>query len=126
MRNHSAPPAHSPLTHNGLDCVGYQLYSNILENRLTQYLVMGQHIDDEQNGSRKKQACIDHNTLSTIIRTRTDKGISTSACFVDFQEAFDWINRDLFTFKCLDAGVDGRYDKSSRPCIVPSCLCWDQ
>lgn len=42
---------------------------------------------DEQNGFRKKQVCIAIHSVSTIIRTRMDKGKLTSACFVDYQKA---------------------------------------
>ena len=35
----------------------YKMYSNLLNNRLTQHLEMGQYLVDEQNGFRKKPAC---------------------------------------------------------------------
>lgn len=81
--------------------------------RLTKYLESIEYLVDEQNGFRKKRACIDHiHSLSTIVRTRLAENKCTFVCFVDFQKAFDWVQRDLLHLKLLNAGVDGRFYKA--------------
>lgn len=46
----------------------------------------------------KSNTFLNHNIAKEEIRA-IDKVKLTFACFVDFQRAFDWINRDLLTFK---------------------------
>ena len=60
--------------------------------------------------SGKKRACIDHiHSPSTFVRTRLAENKCTFVCVVDFQKAFDWVQRDLLHLKLLNAGVDGRF-----------------
>lgn len=74
---------------------------------------MGQYLVDEQNGFRRKQAYIDHiYSVSTIIRARIAESKSTFSCFIDFQKAFYWINRELLAFKLIEAGMDGKFYKT--------------
>ena len=67
-------------------------------------------LEDEQNGFRKKRACIDHiHTVSTIIRNRIQENKSTFTCFIDFQKAFDFIDRELLLFRLLKMGINGYF-----------------
>ena len=93
-----------PLNYRGISLLStvYKLYSSILNARLTEYLETEEYLVDEQNGFRRSRACIDHiHTILTIVRTRIAENKSTFVCFVDFQKAFDWVNRDLLALKLL-------------------------
>ncbi len=51
---------------------------------------------DEQNGFQVKRGCIDHHyALTSVIRNRINQSKLTFAAFIDFQKAFDSIDRDL-------------------------------
>ena len=101
-----------PLNYRGislLSCV-YKIYSSILNERLFSYLETFGLLVDEQNGFRKKRACIDHiYSLFTIVNAKIKEGGSIFCCFIDFQKAFDCINRDLLSFKLLKSGIDGKF-----------------
>ena len=91
-----------PLNYRGISLMStvYKLYSSILNSRLSYYLEVSDTLADEQNGFRKHRACIDHiYTVTTVIKGRIEEGKSTYACFIDFQKAFDWVNRDMLFFK---------------------------
>ena len=83
-----------PLNYRGislLSCVA-KVYSGVLNTRLTLFIDKG--LVDEQNGFRKKRACIDHIfVLSSVLRNRMLESKSTFACFIDFSKAFDSVNR---------------------------------
>ena len=87
-----------PLNYRGislLSCV-FKLYTTILNNRLVEYGEKYKLFVEEQNGFRKGRSCVDHlYSLSSIVRNRNNQGLNTYACFVDFQKAFDWVDRDL-------------------------------
>ena len=71
------------------------------------------------------QACIDHIFVSTsIIRNRINSKISTYCAFIDFEKAFDCINRDLLLYKLLSYNIYGKIFKAlnglyneSRSCM---------
>jgi hypothetical protein len=83
-------------------------YTNVLNNRLSTYYETKNLLVDEQNGFRSKRACIDHIfSITSIIRNRLKNNVSTFVCFIDFQKAFDYVNRDLLLYKLLLDKVDG-------------------
>lgn len=74
----------------------YKLYSTILNERIMLYLETERLLVEEQNGFHKSGSCLDHILeLSTIITNRISENKSTSACFIDFQMAFDMISREF-------------------------------
>ena len=101
-----------PLNYRGISLIStvYKLYSGVLNDRLSNYLETYGVLVDEQNGFRKNRACIDHiYTITSVVRARLQEGKNTFACFVDFQKAFDWVNRDLLEYKLLCSGIDGKF-----------------
>ena len=104
-----------PLNYRGislLSCV-FKLYTSILNTRITQYCDKHKLIVEEQNGFRKGRACVEHLfVLTSLIRNRKNSGQDTYVAFVDFQKAFDWVNRDLLLYKLLYRyNIDGHmYD----------------
>ena len=87
-----------PLNYRGMSLIStvYKLYSTILNERLMLYLEKEGLLVEEQNGFRKSRSCLDHIFVSsTIITNRISENTLTYSCFIDFQKAFDIINRDL-------------------------------
>ena len=73
-----------PLNYRGislLSCV-YKMYSSLLNIRITAHCEDNGYIVDEQNGFRSKRSCQDHiYVLSTVIRNRKSKGLSTYCAY---------------------------------------------
>ena len=104
---------HVPLNYRGISLLSsvYKVYTGILNNRLVEFCNERNHLVDEQNGFRAGRSCNDHLfTLTSIIRNRLNSKISTFCAFVDFQKAFDFIDRDLMLFKLQKFyGIDGNF-----------------
>ena len=66
------------------------------------------HYVDEQNGFRAKRSCADHIfVLTSILRNRKARGLSTYVAFIDAEKAFDKVDRNLLLYKLLLCGVNG-------------------
>ena len=93
-----------PLNFRGitlLSCV-VKVYTSMLNNRILAYCDTLHLLVDEQNGFRKKRACIDHIfTLSSVIKNRLNEKLSTFCAFIDMQKAFHCIDRDLLLYSLL-------------------------
>ena len=70
----------------------------------------GDLLFDKQNGFREGCSCQDHvYVLTFIIRNRNTQKLSTYAAFVDFEKAFDWVDRDLLFYKLASQfGIGGK------------------
>ena len=88
------------------------LFISIINNRLTRYLDDNNLYADEQNGFRGDRNCIDHIfSLTSIIKNRKNRGLSTYIAYIDAEKAFDRVDRDLLLYKLLNIGIGGRmYD----------------
>ena len=90
-----------PLNYRGislLSCV-YKLFTSLLNLRISDHCEAYDYLVDEQNGFRPKRSCQDHiHSISTIIRNRKTIGLNTFCAFVDFQKAFDRVNRELLMY----------------------------
>lgn len=115
-----------PLNYRGISLLStvYKVFSAILNNRLCEFIEMNDILVDEQNGFRKNRACIDHiYVLSTVLRARLQESKSTFVCFVDFQKAFAWINRDLLEYKLLNLGINGNFYRSVKALYKAPVAC---
>ena len=64
----------------------------------------------EQNGFRTSRSCIDHIfSLCTVLRNRKQMGQDTFLAFIDFQKAFDSVDRTLLMFKLSKIGICGNF-----------------
>ena len=64
---------------------------------------------DEQNGFRKDRSCADHLfSLTSIIRNRKRDRLSTYVAFIDFEKAFDRVDRNLLFYKLNSMGLGGK------------------
>ena len=92
-----------------VNCIS-KIYSAILNQRITQYLDIDNRfsLEEEQNGFRKKRSCLDHiYSLHSIISNQLDKKENLYAAFIDFQKAFDSVDRNLLKLRLLDYKIDG-------------------
>ena len=89
-------------------CCVAKVYSSILNTRIQKYLEDNQILVEEQNGFRASRSCIDHIfVLCSILRNRKCKNLSTFLTFIDFQKAFDSVDRSLLFFKLSQIGICG-------------------
>ena len=91
-------------------CCVSKIYSKILNSRLQKYLEENNILVEEQNGFRASRSCIDHiYTLCTILRNRKALGFDTFLAFIDYQKAFDSVDRRLLLYKLSQIGVVGKF-----------------
>ena len=96
----------------------------MLNARLTKYLESNGIIVDEQNGFRRLRACIDHLfVLTTVIRNRKSRGLPTFCCFVDYQKAFDLLDRNCLLYKMQQVGIKGKMYKAIAAILSDSLSC---
>ena len=64
---------------------------------------------DEQNGFRGNGNCIDHIfSLTSIIKIRKNRGLSTYIAYIDAEKACDKVDCDLLLYKVLNIRIGGR------------------
>ena len=84
----------------------YKLFCSVLNNRLQTWVDQNNLLANEQNGFRKERSCLDQITsLVNIIDTRKKCKQSTFAAFIDFQKAYDHVNRTLLWNKLHSLGI---------------------
>ena len=106
---------YTPLNYRGISLLSNvsKTYTSILNNRINNYCENHNLIADEQNGFRKNRSCTDHIfSLNTIIRNRLNNNLPTFCAFIDFEKAFDWVNRDLILFRLQQYKINGKVYKA--------------
>ena len=94
-----------------------KMYTALLNNRLTAYLESNNILVEEQNGFRKNRSTTEHIfTLTSILDERLSKNIDTFVAFIDFQKAFDWVNRDCLFLRLLENNVDRNLYNTIKSC----------
>ena len=74
---------------------------------------MNNILAEEQNGFRAGRSCIDHIfVMCTVLRNRKALGKETFLCFIDYQKAFDSVDRNLLLYKLHNIGVTGNMYKA--------------
>ena len=100
-----------PLNYRGislLNCI-CKIYSSVLNDRIRKYLEQNQLLADEQNGFRANRSCMDHiYSLHSIIKNKINNNKSIFATFIDFQKAFDCVDRVMLQEKLLLKGISGK------------------
>ena len=100
-----------PLSYRGISLISCisKAYSSLLNDRIVKFCEKREIFPDEQNGFRSKRSCEDHIfSLSTLIKNRINQKKSTFCAFVDFEKAFDWVNRNLLLYRLLDNNIVGK------------------
>jgi hypothetical protein len=72
---------------------GYKIYASIIKSKLTEHY--NDKVGEKQNGFRKGRSCCDgYFPLKIIIEEHREFNIETHLAFIDYQKAFDKINRN--------------------------------
>lgn len=79
---------------NCCDNVGYKIYSKIINERLK--TISDALLIEEQSGFRTGRSCIDNVfVIKQLFEKRREFNLETHVAFIDFEKAFDRINRTL-------------------------------
>ena len=90
-----------------LSCLG-KLFTSVLNNRSNTFLENTGLLAEEQAGFRKNYSTVDHIfSLKMLIDIYLSKKKRLYCSFIDYQKAFDSINRTALWRKLLDHNVDG-------------------
>lgn len=106
-----------PLEYRGISLLStvYKLYSGVLNNRIVHVSERNNLLVDEQNGFRKQRSCEDHLfTLTSIIRNRKKSRLPTFVAFVDYEKAFDRVDRNLLFYQLNCLGFGGKMLQSIK------------
>ena len=77
----------------------YKIFSFLLNRRISNCIETNDLVADEQNGFRQDWSCLDRvYSLTSIIRCRKIKGLSTYVAFIDLEKAFDRVHWKLSGF----------------------------
>ncbi len=90
-----------PLEYRGISLLStvYKLFTSVLNKRIVQPAETNSLYSNELNDFGKNRSCEDQLfILSSIIRNRKSERLSTYIAFVDFEKAFDRVDRNFFFF----------------------------
>ena len=91
-----------------LSCFG-KLFTSILNSRITSYIEQSNVLGQEQAGFRKGYSTVDHLfTLYGIIDILLSKKKRLYGAFLDFEKAFDKVERAFLWQKLLDQKINGK------------------
>lgn len=94
-----------------LSCVG-KLFTVGMNCRITKFLDQGAIIGEEQAGFREGYSPSDHIfVLNEVINLYLQSKKKLYCCFIDYQKAFDTINRAALFEKLISNSVNGRFLK---------------
>ena len=83
------------------------MYSKLLNTRLHKYLDENNILVNEQNGFRASRSCIDR--IYTLCTNRKLLEQDTCLAFIDFQKAFDYVERNFLLYKLSKIGICGNF-----------------
>ena len=91
-----------------LSCLG-KLFTMCLNVRLTKYVADQGIIGEEQAAFREGYSTMDHTfVLNELINIYLHKNKRLYCCFIDYQKAFDTLNRSALWSKVIENGVNGK------------------
>ena len=115
-----------------LSCFG-KLFTAVIDNRLTAFLEDSNILGKEQAGFRKKYSTLDHLfTLHGIIDILLSKKKRLYCAFLDYEKAFDKIERAFLWQKLINENIGGRVLNvirnmyaAAKSCVVSNKECSD-
>ena len=102
-----------------------KIYSQILLNRLNKWAEKEEKISENQFGFQKGKSTVDCIfTLHSILTKTLDAGEKLYCVFVDYEKAFDKVDRSLLWHKLLKEKVSSKLVKAvcSMCAVVKSCI----
>jgi len=91
-----------------LSCLG-KLFTSILSTRINDYTNDANILGLEQAGFRKNHSTIDHIfMLNSLIEIYLQKRKRLYCAFIDYEKAFDKVERSLLWIKLLDSKINGK------------------
>ena len=91
-----------------INCIG-KVFSSILSTRIKHYLDLTSRIGSELAGFRKGYGCEDHTfSLTKILSLYLANGKRVYATFLDYEKAFDLVDRSILWKKLLDHNINGK------------------
>ena len=107
-----------------LSCLG-KLFSACINNRLTNFVESMNIIGEEQAAFRGGYSNLDHVfVLNELINIYLNQNKRMYCCFIDYQKAFDTIDRSALWSKIISNGINGKIlrvvhnmYKSAKSCI---------
>ena len=77
-----------------------KIYTGVIGDRLTKWAIERNVLVGEQAGFRKGFSTVDNAfVLNYMVERELQKGGTLNACFIDFQKAFDSVNREILWIK---------------------------
>ena len=118
---------HIPTNYRGislLSCAA-KLYSAIINNRIGFINDSEESLVKEQNGFRKNRSCEDHiYTLTSLIENKIGSKKEIFTAFIDFEKAFDRVDRTLMFYKLLKFfKIEGKLYKAVKSLYNNSSTC---
>ena len=111
LPKNSMTDPHLPLQYRGISLLStvYKLFTAVLNSRIQNVSETHNLLADEQNGFRSNRSCEDHIfSLTSIIRNRKKEKLDTFVTFVDFEKAFDRVDRKLLFYKLKSLGFGNK------------------
>ena len=91
-----------------LSCLG-KLFTLCINSRLTKFLTDRAIIGEEQAAFREDYSTLDHVfVLNELVNLYLHKNKRMYCCFIDYQKAFDTINRSALWGKVIENGINGK------------------
>ena len=91
-----------------LSCLG-KLFTMCINIRLTTFVTDRHVIGEEQSAFREGYSTMDNSfILNEIIHLYLHKRSKMYCCFIDYQKAFDTINRSALWRKVIENGINGK------------------
>ena len=111
-----------------LSCFG-KVFTSLINNRLTTYFDQNNTIGEEQAGFRSDHSVTDHIfVLYAIIDLFLSMKKRLYCIFIDYEKAFDLVNRSFLWQKMLNSGVNGKVlhivkdmYKKAKSCVQWNC-----
>ena len=100
-----------PLNYRGISLLSTirKIYTSVLNTRLSSFVEEENLVVNEQNGFRQNRSCIYIFVLHNIPRIRNLIKVQTFCAFIDFQKAFDYVDREFLLYELRQIGVTGKF-----------------
>ena len=100
-----------PLNYRGISLLPVisKLYTCALATRVGGFLEKNNKLANEKNGFRPDRSCVDHIfTLCDLLRIRKANNLKTFCSFVDFKNAFDYVDHSFLLHKLIHIGINDK------------------